>query len=165
MRKAILNYTLLTLCLISLPCFAIVAEDSAPSVPLPLLEGEQAGKISGLDDYKGQLIYLDFWASWCGPCRKENPNLVKAYNNYKDKNFTVLGYSLDQDMDKWTQAIKKDGLVWNQVSDLAGWQSLPLQLYGVTAVPMNFLIDPKGIIIAKNLKGEALDQKLKEVLK
>ncbi|MFI1772442.1 redoxin domain-containing protein [Thalassobellus citreus] len=122
------------------------------------------GDFISIESLKGKYVLLDFWASWCGPCRKENPNLVNTYNTYKDKNFTILGYSLDEGADRWTQAIKKDGLPWNQVSDLAGWQSLPVQLYGVNAVPTNFLIDPNGIIIAKDLRGEALNQKLKEVL-
>lgn len=116
---------------------------------------------------RGSYVLLDFWASWCGPCRRENPNLVKVYNEYKDKNFTILGYSLDgggQAYDNWIAAIEKDGLVWNQISDLAGWQGLPVQLYGVNSVPTNFLIDPNGIIIARDLRGAELEEKLKEII-
>lgn len=125
------------------------------------------GEKMSLRSLRGSYVLLDFWASWCGPCRRENPNLVKVYHEYKDDNFTILGYSLDgggQAFDSWVAAIEKDGLVWNQISDLAGWQGLPVQLYGINSVPTNFLIDPNGIIIAKNLRGEELEEKLKEIL-
>ncbi len=125
------------------------------------------GEALSLRSLRGKYVLLDFWASWCGPCRRENPNLVKAYNTYKDKNFTILGYSLDggnNALDQWTNAIEKDGLAWNQISDLQGWQSLPTQLYGISSVPTNFLIDPNGKIVAKNLRGEELELKLKEIL-
>ncbi len=125
------------------------------------------GEALSLRSLRGKYVLLDFWASWCGPCRRENPNLVKAYNTYKDKNFTILGYSLDggnNALDQWMNAIEKDGLAWNQISDLQGWQSLPIQLYGISSVPTNFLIDPNGKIVAKNLRGEELELKLKEIL-
>lgn len=125
------------------------------------------GQSLSLRSLRGKYVLLDFWASWCGPCRRENPNVVKAYNSYKDKNFTVLGYSLDgggNALKSWMEAIEKDGLIWNQISDLAGWNSLPVQLYGINSVPTNFLIDPNGKIIAKNLRGEDLENKLKEIL-
>jgi len=111
-----------------------------------------------LSDFKGRYVLLDFWASWCGPCRAENPNVVKAYNQYKDKNFTVLSVSLDQPGKKeaWLSAIKKDGLTWTQVSDLRFWNNAAAKQYGIMAIPQNFLIDPTGKIVAKNLRGEAL---------
>jgi peroxiredoxin len=119
-----------------------------------------------LSDFKGKYVLLDFWASWCGPCRAENPAVLKAYNAYKNKKFTVLGVSLDQPGKKeaWLQAIAKDSLVWTQVSDLQYWNNAVAKQYGVRSIPQNFLLDPKGKIIAKNLRGEALHQKLKEVL-
>ncbi|HJT73894.1 MAG TPA: TlpA disulfide reductase family protein [Chitinophaga sp.] len=124
------------------------------------------GKPVKLSDFRGKYVLLDFWASWCGPCRRENPNVVKAYNAYKDKGFTVLGVSLDKpaDREKWLGAIEKDGLTWTQVSDLKAWENEAAKLYDVNAIPMNFLIDPQGRIIAKYLRGEELDSKLKMLL-
>lgn len=103
-------------------------------------------------------VLLDFWASWCGPCRHENPHIVRIYNKYKDKGFDVFGVSLDADRDAWIKAIAKDSLTWTHVSDLRGWQCAPAKLYGVRAIPSNFLIDKDGIIVAKNLHGEDLDR-------
>ncbi|MFD2582425.1 redoxin domain-containing protein [Pedobacter vanadiisoli] len=119
-----------------------------------------------LSDFRGKYVLLDFWASWCGPCRKENPNVVVAYQKYKDKNFTVLGVSLDQPgkKDAWLAAIKADGLPWTQVSDLQSWNNAAAKLYQVSSIPQNFLIDPNGKIIAKNLRGEALTEKLAAIL-
>lgn len=119
-----------------------------------------------LSDFKGQYVLLDFWASWCGPCRKENPVIVKAYDNYKSKNFTVLGVSLDQPGKKeaWLEAIKTDGLPWTQVSDLKGWKNEVAVLYQVRSVPRNLLIDPNGKIVAKNLRGAALEKYLEKIL-
>jgi thiol-disulfide isomerase/thioredoxin len=109
-------------------------------------------------------VLVDFWASWCGPCRAENPNVVKAYNRFKDKNFTILGISLDDSRDKWVRAIEKDQLTWQQVSDLKGWQNEVAKLYGIRAIPQNYLLDPKGKIIGKNLRGEALEKRLEELM-
>ncbi len=108
---------------------------------------------------------VDFWASWCGPCRGENPNVVAAYNKYKDKNFTILGVSLDDDKSAWQQAVKKDGLTWNHMSDLKQWESAAVSTYQFNGIPFNVLIDPAGKIIATSLRGSDLDQKLAEVLK
>jgi peroxiredoxin len=117
-----------------------------------------------LSSFKGKYVLVDFWASWCGPCRGENPNVVVVYNQYKDKNFTVLGVSLDNDKDAWLKAIEKDGLTWTQVSDLKSWQNAVGQLYMIHSIPSNFLIDPTGKIIAKNLRGDELLKKMKELL-
>jgi peroxiredoxin len=119
-----------------------------------------------LSSFKGKYVLIDFWASWCGPCRQENPNVVKVYNKYKDKNFTILGVSLDRPAGKndWIAAIKNDGLSWTQVSDLKFWQNQAAALYFVSAIPANFLIGPDGKIVAKNLRGDDLESKLEEVL-
>jgi len=125
------------------------------------------GKPVSLSSFKGKYVLLDFWASWCGPCRGENPNVVKAYNTYKDKGFTVLGVSLDGGGQKnaWLEAIKKDGLTWTEVSDLQGWKNDAAKLYNIIAIPQNFLISPDGTIIAKNLRGEELQKKLATLFK
>jgi peroxiredoxin len=118
-----------------------------------------------LSDYrKGKYVLVDFWASWCGPCRAENPHLLKAYNRFRSKNFSVLGVSLDEDGASWKEAVHKDGMPWAQVSDLKGWNGdVPLK-YGIQAIPFNFLVDTNGIIIAKNLRGTELEKRLEEVL-
>jgi peroxiredoxin len=123
------------------------------------------GKPVSLSSFKGKYVLLDFWASWCGPCREENPNLVKAYNEYKEKNFTILSVSMDKSKEAWLQAVQQDRLPWTQVSDLKAYDSPVAVEYKVSALPSNFLIDPSGKIIATNLRGALLDNKLGEVLR
>jgi len=130
----------------------------APEINLPNPEGE----IVTLSSLKGSVVLVDFWAQWCKPCRKENPNVVKAYNKYKDKGFTVYGVSLDRTKEKWVQAIEEDGLTWTHVSDLQYFNSVAAQTYGVQSIPFSILLDRDGKIIAKNLRGQGLEDALEE---
>ena len=133
----------------------------APDLALP----DANGKEVKLSSFKGKYVLVDFWASWCLPCRKENPNVVEAYNKYKDKNFTILGVSLDKEKGDWMNAIQKDNLSWTQVSDLREWNSLAVSTFNFDGIPFNVLVDPDGKVIAESLRGEDLDKKLDEVLK
>jgi thiol-disulfide isomerase/thioredoxin len=123
------------------------------------------GKPISLASFKGKYVLVDFWASWCGPCRQENPNLVAAFQKYKVKNFTVLGVSLDESRANWIQAIRKDKLAWTHVSDLKYFENEVAKMYRINSIPANFLIDPTGKIIARNLRGEELEQMLANLLK
>lgn len=128
----------------------------APDFTLKSLDGKSVE----LKSLRGKFVLLDFWASWCPPCRAENPNVVAAFHKFKDKNFTILSVSLDKDTDKWQEAVDKDKLTWTHVSDLQGWESTVAALYGVQSIPANFLIDPNGKIIAADLRGNDLERTL-----
>jgi peroxiredoxin len=133
----------------------------APAFTLPDVSGQPVA----LSSFKGRYVLVDFWASWCGPCRKENPNVVRAYQQFKDKNFTILGVSLDKEKGPWQKAIAADGLTWAHVSDLKFWDSEVVPKYNIQGIPYNVLVDPNGVVIAENLRGAELDKKLGEVLK
>ncbi len=138
---------------------SFVTGGEAPDIVMDNLEGESVK----LSDLRGNVVLIDFWASWCGPCRRENPNVVRVYNKYNDKGFEILGVSLDRTKSKWEAAIEKDGLTWLHVSDLKGWKNEAAQLYGVRSIPHTVLLDKDGKIIARNLRGPALEQKLAEI--
>lgn len=133
---------------------------TAPDISLPNPDGQ----VVPLSSLRGKVVLVDFWAQWCRPCRMENPNIVEAYHKFKDKGFEVYGVSLDRSKDKWLQGIEEDGLVWTHVSDLKYWQSEAARTYNINAIPASFLLDREGKIIARNLRGQSLHQKLKEVL-
>lgn len=138
---------------------ATVVGQMAPEISLPNPEGET----KKLSDLRGNIVLVDFWAAWCGPCRRENPNVVKMYNKYNDKGFEIFGVSLDRKKEDWIQAIEKDGLEWTQVSDLSYFNSEAAKTYSINAIPATVLLDKEGRIIARNLRGEALEQKLAEL--
>ena len=133
-------------------------------VPPDFTQTTPDGKSMSLSSLKGKYVLVDFWASWCGPCRRENPNIVKRYNEFKDKNFEIFGVSYDTKKPNWEKAIQDDGLVWSQVSDLLGWKNATSDLYGIKAIPANLLLDKDGRIIAKNLFGKKLADKLSQIL-
>lgn len=136
-----------------------VAGGDAPAFSMDQPDGTPLS----LEDFKGKVTLIDFWASWCGPCRRENPHVVKLYNEYHDKGFEILGVSLDRSKDKWLAAIEKDGLTWKHVSDLKGWQNEAAKLYGVRSIPHTVLVDAEGKIIARGLRGARLEQELAKI--
>ena len=138
----------------------VAVGDEAPDFTLNSPEGQDIA----LSSLRGKYVLIDFWASWCGPCRMENPNVVKLYNKYKDKGFAIYGVSLDKDKAAWLGAIQKDGLTWTHGSDLKFWNSAVAQTYGVNAIPATYLLDKEGKVIAKNLRGPSLEAKISELL-
>ncbi len=133
--------------------------------PAPLItQADTSGKIISLEDLKGKYVLIDFWASWCKPCRAKNPFLLRLYNEYKDKDFTILGVSLDSYKEPWIKAINEDHLSWLQISDLRGWKNEAAEVYNIFSVPQNYLLDKNGIIIAKNLSDKSLLEKLNKIL-
>ena len=141
----------------------VATQFSPGGTPPDFTQLDPNGKPVKMSDFKGKYLMLDFWASWCGPCRRENPNVVRMYSKYREKGFEILGISLDNNKQRWLNAIEKDQLTWPQVSDLKGWSNTVAQLYQVTAIPKTFLLNPEGKIIAVNLRGPALEAKLKEI--
>ncbi|RYE42478.1 MAG: TlpA family protein disulfide reductase [Sphingobacteriales bacterium] len=125
----------------------------------------EVGKVISLSDFKGKVVLIEFWASWCGPCRSENPNLVKQYQTYNSKGFEILSVSLDEVKENWLNAIEQDKLEWTHVSDLKGWNNEVGRLYGVRGVPASFLVDGDGKIIASGLRSEPLNEKLAQLFK
>lgn len=123
------------------------------------------GKERALSDLRGKVVLVDFWASWCGPCRRENPNVVRAYNEYKDRGFEVFSVSLDKTTEKWQRAIEQDGLIWpNHISDLKGWNSIVTDIYGISSIPHAILIDQQGTVVATHLRGSQLESALEKLL-
>jgi thiol-disulfide isomerase/thioredoxin len=145
---------------------AVAWKTSVGKPVMDFIQPDAEGKNVSLTSFNnGKYVLVDFWASWCGPCRAENPNVIRAYSKFKDKGFDVLAVSLDDKKEKWQAAVQADNLPWTNVSDLKGWKNAAAELYGIRAIPQNLLVDPQGMIIARNLRGDALEKKLEEMIK
>ena len=142
----------------------LLAKCRIGSPMIDFVQRDTSGHPVKFNSFKGKYVLIDFWASWCGPCRKENPNVLKAYNAYKEKGFTVLGISLDDKAANWKKAIRDDQMPWTQLSDLKGWKNELAINFGIESIPRNILVDPSGKIVAKDLRGKELEDKLKELL-
>ncbi|TSJ40532.1 AhpC/TSA family protein [Mucilaginibacter corticis] len=143
---------------------AILERSRIGAQMIDFTQNDTLGNPVKFSSFKGKYVLVDFWTSWCGPCRAENPNVLKAYNAYQDKNFTVIGISLDEKADNWKKAIKDDKMPWTELSDIRGWKNEVSGYYGIQGIPSNLLVDPSGKIIAKDLRGVMLENKLKELL-
>lgn len=147
--------------------YQLIQEDkkTTGSIMADFTQADTAGRDVSLSSLRGKYVLVDFWASWCGPCRQENPNVLKAFNKYKGKNFTILGVSLDKTKQAWIDAINMDNLTWTHVSDLQGWGNAVAQKFQIQSIPQNFLLDPEGKIVGKNLRGASLERRLARLLK